>query len=176
MNKLSFLELFRHTHLHRKRVSLLARHLCEQEEAVAIPAEWFINLIDLHDVEKYFFLPGLWLYTGGRGNRKHARRFYDLMNQVGNLIRALYAWIWLPFAAAEWIQYSKAIECIADVVDRNCHGLTRFEMGQPVKPDLSQFLDGWRLERGRRLASNYEIIIPAEWRQVPERFSNQTVL
>lgn len=119
---MNFLELIRHTMLHRKRVIIIAGHLLRNHPTIRK------RLVSLHDLEKFLFLPLLWLYSGGRGNRVHARKVYDAMNRVGDAIFNAYSW-WSKASPYD-VQQAKYYERIADVVDRHCHPDTPREMGR----------------------------------------------
>lgn len=119
-------------------------------------------VLRVHDLEKYLFLPWLWKYYGGKGDRRIAKRLYTRMNTVGRAI----LWVaTLPFSGASIAEAQKS-EKIADIVDRQCDPVAVEEF-QRILP-MSKFLNDHELEVAEILKPRYREIVKELY--VPERF------
>ena len=134
-----------HVGLHRARVALLVAAMSAQPLPVFVLA---------HDIEKRLLRRAIWRFYGGRGNRRHARAVYWLLNALGRLIAApLKAYCLAPDRA-----HFERLERIADVVDRHCDPVAREEFADAAPP-LSDFLPAEDLPAAEALAARYAEIV-----------------
>lgn len=135
-------EFVKHINAHRKRVSLLAS---------VLDSRWQARYVyRLHDIEKYLFLPWLWKYYAGDGDRRKAKSLYTLMNKVGRLLLSMLSF-WINKAELAEIQ---KCEKLADVVDRQMDPVAEEEF-QRIRP-IEKFVSDDDLEIARFLMSKYE--------------------
>jgi hypothetical protein len=96
-----------------------------------------LRALAVHDLEKWLFLPLLFMFSSGRGNRKVARKVYDVMNGVGVMISA----VALCMFSSEARQVARRYERIFDCLDRSLDEVAREEL-KDGGPPLSNFLRG----------------------------------
>ena len=110
--------LWRHVTLHRRRVRALGGEYLGFRYLKLRDFVLFHLLLWSHDLEKYLFLPWLYKYYGGGGDRIAARQLYDKMNKVGKWIQKI---IIAPFAwKSHNLKTFHTIEHAVDVADRHC--------------------------------------------------------
>jgi hypothetical protein len=129
VTRFTFLEYVAQMRAHRRRVAGWAAPTFGLPLATRV-------VLRVHDLEKWLFLPWLFYFHGGRGDRALARRGYDLMNRVADAIRFV---VLLPFSREDRV-VAKSLERVVDVVDRHMDGEARREFGQETKPDIANFL------------------------------------
>lgn len=91
----------------------------------------------IHDAEKWPFLPLLFAFHGGRGNRKIARVVYNALNATGAVIQAVALAPYPPKDRAT----ARTMERVFDRLDRSLDPVARIELGDATDPPpLSKFL------------------------------------
>lgn len=135
---------------HRQRVRVLGGLIAGKHGDVD---SLTVRVLELHDVEKYVFLPLLWRYFG-RGQGKVARFVFDVMNRVGAAV-VFFATLEMRvlFSASFDARLTRArqIERIADVIDRSADPTNAIEFGQPNK-GYAAFLPAAHLAEARHVA------------------------
>lgn len=149
----SMWELARHVTLHRKRVYELGMSLAGERRYSQYKNTLLIALL-VHDLEKYLFLPWLWKYYGGKGDRMDAYKIYNKMNRVGDFIRKCLVGKKDINNMGALISYE--LEHTADVVDRHMDpvAVEEFCMSYPKKP-MSNFLPNKDLANAELLKKNW---------------------
>ena len=135
LNVTGYFTLAKRISKHRRRVARLAALL-------EFPGRTELSsVVRWHDIEKYLFLPWLWKYYAGKGDRTAARKLYDRMNAVGK---------WLLLRVTAPSSRALRIERIVDVVDRYCDPETLVEFGNLTQRPLEDFLSPEDVALARR--------------------------
>jgi len=120
---------------HRRRMSALGQAYANKYWLYAAAATR--TACTVHDIEKWLFLPLLYAFHGGRGNRKTARFIYDVMNVAGAVVSAV---VLIRYPAEDRAQARK-MERVFDCLDRSLDPVARTELGDKEDPPpLSKFL------------------------------------
>lgn len=144
----------RQTYLHRTRMRLFWPLCCDYFDAAS--REAIYTALCWHDAEKNLWWPLLFIFHGGRGNRKIARLVYDGLNFTGRLIS------WLVMRKYSQVQRAEAkrVERILDCLDRSLDPQARYELGDWADPPpLSRFLSGRDLEDAETLKPRVEWLV-----------------
>jgi hypothetical protein len=153
---------------HRRRVRLLGL-MCVTGAGRALC--WW------HDIEKFVFLPWLFKYRCGGGDRAAAARLYLRLNAVGHFIERMVLWPYGEAQRGAARRFARVVDCL----DRSMDPVARVELGDAENPPpLSRFLTGaeialaealrpyWAVLFGEELVQTAwmtEVVVRDAWRQ-----------
>lgn len=123
MKRMGFLEFAGQVRSHRRRIAEMARNDGPDVRRLAC----------LHDIEKWAFIPWLWIWHGGRAGRI-ARIGYDAMNAMGALIE------FTAIPSTERRRIAAKRVRIYDVVDRARDPQARREFGDNANDPIASIL------------------------------------
>ena len=159
---------------HRRRVRLFGQACLVPWSPARILCRW-------HDVEKWLFLPWLFKYRCGRGDRAAAARVYERMNAIG---RAIERMLLLPYTPPQR-DASRSLVRVIDCLDRSLDPVARVELGDAENPPpIGAFLSfpeealakalapQWTAAFGREVEQNQwmtDVVTRDAWRRAWER-------
>jgi len=135
-SQLSVIEYVTQISAHRSRLLRVAKIVCQNHPLA-------IRVVDWHDAEKWLVLPGLLIFKN-HNKPKLARRFYDMMNRLGDLISSIVFFGESNAFPEEYI-HAKNLERVLDVLDRAQDPITPREFGRSTG-DWQKFLSNDQLK------------------------------
>lgn len=124
-------DMLKHVRNHRRRLYALGME-------VQGPTLLKKVMFGMHDCEKFVFLPWLWKYYGGKGNKQKAKVIYTRMNSLGKFLLNIVLFF-LPYSQEE-IHRMKRFERIVDVIDRHCDIVALEEFNLKKQRPLTNFI------------------------------------